>query len=176
MAISPLFTATQILGAPSEVLFTDTSTGVDTQSITKRRIYVTDKDGEYIVEEGTTADYEEWNGYPGTTTITLDLFPLQDMCVDIRVDWLNVSNVVQQSITIRRDFTLYADTYYIFLIKSLSNNPKLKNSANFSKKLSDLLNEIEMADDSVLLIDDIASSQAALNRAKELIDSPSYFF
>lgn len=175
MAITPLFTTAQTIGEPSKILLTDTSTGTDTQSITKRRVYVTDKNGDYIVEEGTITDYENWDTYPSVTTITLDLFDSDTAC-DIQVDWLNAANVVQQTLTLRRDFTLYAVTYYIFLIKSLSNNEKLKNSANFSKRVNDLLNYIEMADDAITLLDDISSSQAALNRAKELINQPSNFF
>ena len=175
MAISPLFTATQVLGSPSEVVITDTSTGSDTESITKRRVYFTDKNGDAVNVSGTTTAYEQFNDYPSTTAITLDLLT-QDLAADIRCDWLNASNVVKQTLTIRRDFTLYAKTYYISLIKSLQSNQKLKDSANFWKKVTELLDDIEMADDAILLLNDIYSSQAALNRAKELIDSPSYFF
>lgn len=175
MAISQLFTTAQTLGLPSKVLLTDTSTGSDTESITKRRVYITDKDGTSIVETGTTTSYEEWNDYPATTTITLDLLT-QDRAVDIRVDWLNSSNVVKQTLTLRRDFTLYAITYYIFLIKSQSSNPKLKDSANYYINLLKLLSSIKEADDSITLLNDISSSQAALNRAKNLIASPANFF
>lgn len=175
MAITPNFTRGQTLGLPREINLVDTSTGSDTQSITKRRVYITDKDGNYIVEEGTTTDYEEWNDYPATTTITLDVLDY-DMAVNIRVDWLNASNVVQQTKTILSDFTLYAKTYYIFLTKAQSSNSNLRNNANFYQNYIKLLVSIKEADDSVVLLSDIGSSQAALNRARKLIDNPSNFF
>jgi hypothetical protein len=174
--ITPLFSVSQTIGEPTKINFQDDSTGVDTQSIVKRRIYPTDKNGDEVVVAGTTVAYEEWNSYPGTTTITLALLPTQDLALDLRVDWLNASNVVQQTLTLRRDFTLYAVTYFIFLIKSLANNPKLKYSANFWPKTIELLGYIKMADDAILLLNDISASQAALGRAKLLIDAPSNFF
>lgn len=173
--ITPNFTRAQTYGEPSEINLVDTSTGVDSQSITKRRVYITDKDGNYIVESGTTTDYEDWNGYPGTTTITLDLFSY-DRCVNIRVDWLDASNVVQQTKTILSPFTLYAITYYIFLCKAQSSNEKLRDSANFYQNYIKLLVSIKEANDAVTLLSDISSSQAALNRARKLIDNPSNFF
>lgn len=175
MAITPNFTRGQTLGLPSKVNLVDTSTGSDTESITKRRVYFIDKDGNYIVPTGITTDYSEWNSYPGTTTLTLDLLE-NDMAVNIRIDWLNSSNVVKQSLTILSDFTLYAKTYYIFLCKAQSSNNKLRDSANFYKNYIKLLISVKEADDSVTLLNDISSSQAALNRAKLLIANPSNFF
>lgn len=175
MAISPSFTRGQTLGLPSEINLVDTSTGVDSQSITKRRVYITDKDGNYIVEDGTTTDYEEWNDYPATTTKTLDVLTY-DRAVNIRVDWLNAADAVQQTSTLLSDFTLYAVTYFIFLCKSQSSNDRLRNSANFYQNYIKLLVSIKEADDAVTLLSDISSSQAALNRARTLIDNPSNFF
>jgi hypothetical protein len=173
--ITPNFTRGQTLGLPSQINLVDTSTGSDSQSITKRRVYITDKDGNYIVPSGTTTDYVEWDNYPGTTTLTIDALT-RDMAVNIRVDWLNSSNVVQQTKTILSDFTLYAKTYYLFLCKAQSSNTKLRNNANFYQNYIKLLVSIKEADDSILLLQDISSSQAALNRAYDLIQKPSNFF
>lgn len=173
--ITPNFTRGQTIGLPSEINLVDTSTGVDSESITKRRVYITDKDGNYLVEDGTTTNYEEWNDYPETTNLTLDVLT-KDMAVNVRVDWLTAANAVVQTVTKLSDFTLYAKTYYIFLCKAQSSNEKLRNSANFYQNYIKLLVSIKEADDAVTLLADISSSQAALNRANSLISTPSNFF
>lgn len=175
MAISPNFSRGQTIGLPSQINLVDTSTGSDTQSITKRRVYITDKDDNYIVAEGNEEDYTEWNNYPATTTLTINCLT-RDRAVNVRVDWLNSSNVVQQSVTLLSAFKLYALTYYIFLCKAQSSNIKLRDSANFYQNYIKLLVSIKEADDSVTLLEDIGSSQAALNRAYDLINNPSNFF
>lgn len=174
MALSQLFSISQTIGFPSKIILTDSSTGTDA-AVVKRRVYITDKDGNYIVVSGTTTDYEEWDDFPATTTITLDLLT-SDKAVNVRCDWLNTANTVLYTLTLLRDFTLYAKTYYFSLIKAQSSNPKLKDSANYYQNFIKLLVSIKEADDSVLLLSDISSSQAALNRANTLISSPSNFF
>lgn len=175
MAIAPNFTRGQTLGLPNKINLVDTSTGSDTESITKRRVFITDKDGNYIVPSGVTTDYSEWNDYPATTTLTLDVLT-RDIACNILVQWLNSSNVVKQSVIKLSDFTLYAKTYYIFLCKAQSSNATLRNRANFYQNYLKLLTSIKEADDSVTLLADISSSQAALNRAYGLIQNPSNFF
>lgn len=174
MALSQLFSTSQTIGFPSKIILTDESTGTD-GAVVKRRVYITDKDGNYIVEVGTTTDYEAWADFPSTTTITLDLLT-SDKAVNVRVDWLDTNNAVLYTLTLLRDFTLYSKEYYLSLIKAQSSNPKLKDSANYYQNLIKLMVSIKEADDSILLLSDISSSQAALNRANTLISSPSNFF
>jgi hypothetical protein len=71
---------------------------------------------------------------------------------------------------------LYAKQFYVGLIKSQSSNDKLKSFGNYYQNLIKLLVSIKEAEDSITLLDDISSSQAALNRAKKLIDSPYNFY
>ena len=176
MAIVQGFTTSQTLGEPDKINLTDTSTGTDA-AVVSRRVYITDKDGIYYTEDGTSATsaYEEWANFPSTTTLTLDILT-QDRAFNIRVDWINVSGTVLYTEPELQDYTLYAKTYYINSIKSQSSNNQLKNHANFYINLIKLLVSIKEADDSVLLLSDISSSQAALNRAKKLVDNPSYFY
>lgn len=172
MALTENFTATQVLGFPSQILFTDTSTGSDA-AIAARRIYLLDSDGEYNVVEGTATDYEVW-AYASATK-TLDLL-LQDKAFVITVDWVNSAGTVLYTKTTLTGFLLYAKTYYINLIKSQSSRRKLIDHANFYTNEIKLLCSIQEATNAIDLAGDIGSAQAAMIRAKELIDNPSYFF
>lgn len=166
------FTATQSLGFPSQINFTDTSTGSDA-GIAARRIYIQDSNGDYIVEEGTVTDYEVWPY--ADSTITLDLLT-QDTAAEITVQWVNSGGTMLYEKTISSVFRLYAITYYIYLIKAQSSRPKLRDHANFYQNEIRLLCSLQEAYDAIYYAGDIGSAQAACNRAKELIDNPSYFF
>jgi len=172
MAIVENFTATQALGFPSQIAFTDTSTGSD-GAIASRRIYLVDYSGNYIVEDGTSTDYEVW-AY-ADATITLDLLEI-DMALYITVQWLNSGGGVLYEKTELTLFRLYSITYYIYLIKTQSSNIKLRENANFYLNEIRLLCSMQEAYDAVYYAGDIASAQAALTRAKQLVDNPSYFF
>ena len=172
MPLSENFTATQALGYPSQIIFTDTSTGSD-GDIAARRIEVVDSNGDYIVEEGTTTDYEVWPY--ADATITLDLLTI-DRAVYITVYWVNSGGATLYEKTELTVFRLYSITYYIYLIKSQSSNVKLKDNANFYQNEIKLLCSLQEAYDSVYYAGDIKSSQAALTRAKSLVDNPANFF
>lgn len=172
MAIVENFTASQNLGFPSQIIFTDTSTGSDA-AIASRRITTVDSDGNYIVVDGTQTNYEVWPY--ADATITLALLPI-DMSVYITVQWLNSGGTVLYTKTILTVFRLYSITYYIYLIKSQSSNEKLKNNANFYQNEIRLLCSLQEAYDSVYYAGDIKSAQAALTRAKSLVDNPANFF
>ncbi len=165
------FSTTQTYGYPSKINFEDTSPG--SASITSRRIYLTDNAGNYIVEEGTTTDYEVWPY--ADLTITLDVLT-KDYALNVRVDWVDAQGNVIGTDTVLTVFTLYAITYYINLTKYMSANNKLKDNANFFIKWVALLCYIKQAQDAVLLMSDISSSQRALTQAKELIDNPPNFY
>lgn len=177
MAIVQNFSASQVLGASNEILLTDTSTGADV-AVVSRRVYLTDKDGNYYTEgttPSTTVAYSTWGNFPGTTTLILDVLTA-DKCLNVRVDWVNVSGTVLYTKTTLTLFYLYARTYRIFLVKSQSSNTKLPDRANFYYNSIRLNCSIQEAITSVEDMSDIASAQAALIRAKKLIDNPSYFY
>jgi len=172
MALTPNFTATQALGYPSRIVLTDTSTGSDA-AIASRRVYTVDSDGDDVVENGTTTTYEVWPY--ADSSITLDMLT-QDTAADITVKWLNSAGTVLYEKTIPTAFRLYAITYYIYVIKAQSSRPKLRDHANFYQNEIRLICSLQEAYDAIYYAGDIGSAQAAMNRAKELIDNPSYFF
>lgn len=174
MAITQNFTASQVYGQPDAIVLTDTSTGTD-GAVVGRRVYLTDSNGEPVVEDGNSNDYESWPDFPSTTTITLDVL-LKDMALYVRVDWLDSGNSVLYTKTSLVLFPLYLKTYFINLIKAQSSNEKLRDSANFYANEIKLLCSIQEAITAVTDIEDIRSAQAALDRGKKLIDNPQNFF
>ena len=90
MPLTPNFSTEQTIGFPSIVTITDDSTGSDV-AVTQRRVYLVDSEGEYVVPDGTTTDYVEWDY--AETTLDIDCLTA-DSALDITVHWLDVSNVV----------------------------------------------------------------------------------
>jgi hypothetical protein len=174
MPLTVSFTVSQTLGLPNKITLTDTSTGTDV-AVVSRRVTFTDKDGKTYVQSGTATTYEVWGGFPGTTTISLDVLD-RDRALYVRVEWVNSGGTVLYTSTLLRQLPLYAKTYYLNLIKAMQAVEKLKDSANFYYHLINLETSLKQASDAVDLLNDIHSAQAALNRAKKLIDNPSYFF
>ena len=82
LALTVNFSTSQTPGSPGDIIFTDTSTGSD-GSVTQRRIYIQSAAGDYLVESGTSTQYEVWSGFPGTTTITLEDI-LEEIVGDIK--------------------------------------------------------------------------------------------
>lgn len=174
MPLSVAISTSQIYGSPSLITFNDDSTGSD-GSVAARRIYLTDENGDDIVEEGITTAYNLWSGFPATTSITLDLF-LRDTAFSGRVDWVDSGGTVLYTIPVLSHSPMYAKDYYIFLIKSQQSNRKLKDHANFWPNTLRLIGEIKFAYDSLNLMSDVSACQSSLDRAAELINNPANFF
>src|SRR5687768_17098244 len=108
MPLTVDFTVSQAAGLPSELTLTDTSTGSDA-AVTQRRIYIQTDTGSFLVESGTSTEYENW-ALPLATAITLDLLD-KDRAVQITVQWLNVSNAILYSKTAQFGLTLYNEEF-----------------------------------------------------------------
>ena len=89
MPILPSFSTSQTLGVPESINFTDTSTGSDVNIVT-RHVYMQAYDGTFLVQEGTTTDYEIWDY--AASTITFDVLT-KDYALLITVEWLGVSGI-----------------------------------------------------------------------------------
>lgn len=174
MALTVSFTAESVAGTESDILFTDTSTGSD-GTITSRRIYVSDKDGNFLVEDGTTTEYEVW-ALPLGTDITLDLLS-EDMAVRITVQWLNGSNVVVYDYTIDAiGFTQYNENFDYDLTQRMSSNPLLINDNNFWPNKSKLRALIDAGNNAILNASDIFNAQLCYDAATEMRDNAEFLF
>ena len=174
MALTVNFTATQTLGEPSEINFTDTSTGTDVAVVT-RRIFTRTPAGEFLVEDGTATQYEVWGDFPTTTTKTLDVLD-KDYATTITVQWLDVSNNVLYDKTLIRGFTLYNESFDYGLTQLLSGNPLLINDDDFFTNKSDLRTEIDSGNQAIERASDPFGAQQCYDRATNLRLNSQYFF
>lgn len=175
MALTPNFTVDITPGVPEDLLFTDTSTGSD-GSVTQRRIYIQQSNGEYIVISGTTTEYEVWSGFPGTTTITLSDILDKDYACRVVVQWLNVSNSVLYDKTIYYGFTGFNEDFDYEKTQNVAANALLVNDNNFWGNKSLLRTLIDSGDNAIERASDIASAQLCYDLATNLrIYSVNYF-
>ena len=172
MPLSPNFTASQNSGTPNLIFLTDTSTGSD-GTITKRRIYLLQSDGTYLVPAGTVTNYIEWALVDVTTSLNV---LIQDTALSITVQWLSASNVVVANKTTSFAFTAYNETFYYGLTESQVANANLTASTNWYQTKMILRVELDSAYQAISFASDIFSAQAALNRATFISTNQSYFF
>ena len=172
MPLSPNFTASQNSGTPNLIFLTDTSTGSD-GTITKRRIYLLQSDGTYLVPAGTVTDYIEWALVDVTTSLNV---LIQDTALSITVQWLTSVNVVVATKTTSFAFTAYNETFYYGLTESQVANANLTASTNWYQTKMILRVELDSAYQAISFASDIFSAQAALNRATFISTNQSYFF
>jgi len=172
MPLSPNFTASQNSGTPNLIFLTDTSTGTDV-TIAKRRVYLLQSNGTYLVPAGTTTDYIDWALVD--TTISLNVL-IQDTALSITVQWLTAGNVVVANKTTSFAFTAYNETFYYGLTESQVANANLTASTNWYQTKMILRVELDSAYQAISFASDIFSAQAALNRATFISTNQSYFF
>jgi hypothetical protein len=172
MPLVPAFTATQVLGEPSVIVLTDTSTGSDA-AIAARRVYLRLANGSYLVPDGTTTDYVDWP--LADTTIELDVLTV-DKAVDITVQHLNSSDVALYTKTTLCLFTQYAKQFLYDLTQGQTGNPVLVNDNDYWEKKSQLFTEVDSALNAVEMANDVYAAQACMDRAQKIIDNAEYYF
>lgn len=189
MAFTPLFTVTQILGAPSKIIFTDTSVGSDA-AIGGRRIYLKKVDGTYLVPSGSATNYIDWA--LASTSLTVDVLN-KDYALLIIVEWVDVatfdttfddsfggggegSGSELYSYTILTGLSRYNEDFDYTTTKILSANPSLFNDNNFWENKSLLRTFIDAGNNAVLNINDQYSCQVCYDAATQLRTSSQYSF
>jgi hypothetical protein len=164
MALSPNFTISQVVGAPSEVVLQDTSTGSD-GSITQRRAYLRKADGTFLVPEGTSTEYVPWSY--SDSTIAIDALD-KDYGLDIIVQWLDVSNVVLYDKTIQSGLTLYNETYDYGKTQQFSGNPLLINDDGYFERKSQLRTDIDSGNQAISFAGDLFAAQQCYDDATNI--------
>jgi len=172
MALTPAFTISQSPLTPSLVTATDTSTGSDV-AVTQRRIYFQTTAGTYLVETGTTTDYEAWALID--TSDTWDIL-LTDYALSITVQWLNVSNTVLY--TLSQVFCLeeYNKQFLVYLGQLLALSPSVIQDVNYSNNLATFWSYVQYASSEVTIAGDIANSQNLLDKASFMRANETKFF
>lgn len=172
MPLTPNFSGSQLSGTPETITFTDTSTGSDV-AITQRRIFLLQANGEYLVESGTTTDYEQWA--LADTSISLDVLT-QDTALSVTVQWLDVNNVVLYDKTIAFGFTAYNETFYYGLTQDLVANPNLYQSQNWFYNKMLLRVYIDSGNQAISFASDIYSAQISYDLATNLQTNQDFYF
>lgn len=172
MALNPSFSVSQDSGSPNIISATDTSTGSDS-NVTKRRIFLLQADGTYLVPEGTTTDFVEWS--LASTTINLDVLT-GNAALQITTQWLNVSNTVLYTVTSPFSFTNYGEAFYYNLTQQQSTNPEIIASLNFYETKMMVRVELDSAAQAITFAGDIKSSQQCLDRLQVIINNQNFFF
>jgi hypothetical protein len=178
MSFVPDFVAIQPFGTPNLIEFTDLSTGSDSNIVT-RRIYIRKADGSYIVEEGNTENYTEWD-YPNMA-ITLDVLTKDTAC-EVTVEWLDnypsptVDPLVLYNKVIMYGFTEYSEMFDYGLTQMLTANPLLINDNDYFPHKSDLRTSIDSGNQAIIYAQDLFAAQQCYDRATNLRLSSQYYF
>lgn len=172
MALSPSFQVAQNSGTPSVLTLTDTSSGSDL-SVVKRRIYLLQADGTYLVPSGVTTDYIDWP--LADISISLDVLT-QDTALQVTVDWLNSSNVALYTATTPCGLSAFGETFYYSLTQQQQADPNIIASLNFYNSKMMLRVELDSAAQAISFAGDIQGAQQCFDRAQIFITNQSFFF
>jgi hypothetical protein len=172
MSLTPNFTVTQSFGTPTNLTFTDTSTGSDS-SIASRNIYIQQVDGTYIVMTGNTSDYTTWDY--DLSTITLDILT-KDVAVTITIDWVDDYGVRVYTSTKIFSFTNFNEKFDYGTTQMLTANPMLINDNDFFVHKADMRVSIDSGNQAFNLVGDLFSAQQCYDRATNLRTSSQYYF
>ena len=172
MALNPDFTTSQSIGSPAVILFTDTSTG-DDSNVVSRKIYLTKADGTTLVPEGTTTSYIVWS--IDDDTLALDVLP-QDYCLSIRVEWCATGGSVLYDKTTLCLFQLYQNTFLYNLIQFQASTPTIISDANYWGNVFQLESYIDNAVQAVSIGGDIAAAQNACDKGMYLVNHSNLYF
>lgn len=173
MAFSPAFTVSQSAATPANVTLTDTSTGSDV-SITQRRVYITDNNGNYLVPSGTSTDYIQW-AYATNPLLIEDLLT-QDQAVTILVQWLDSGDNVLYSASNYYCLREFNKQNFISIIQAQALSPGIVQDTTYFGNLCEYWINITGANVLVEDAGDLSGSQNCLNRATNIANNDTYFF
>jgi hypothetical protein len=172
MALTPNFTATQLLGQPDIIVLTDTSTGSDV-AVTSRRVYLRDAYNDTIVPAGTLTAYVAWA--IGDPSINIDVLT-KDMALYVKVEWLNVSNAVLYEKEVLYGFKGFNEDFAFALTGYLANNYKRTADSGFLDNLFLLRTYIDSGNQAIELGGDIAKAQTLYDQATAIRTKSQYIF
>jgi len=171
MALTVNFTSSENLSANQYVSFTDTSTGSD-GSIVTRRIYILQADGTYLVPSGTLTDYILWDY--ADTSITLDLLT-KSTSASVKVEWWDSVAKVYE-LTQAMEWDLYDYVFLFGLLQTQTSQPLIISDANYYNNIMAMIVNLFQSENAITKMDDIFSSQGALDRNQWLINNQSNYF
>jgi len=172
MPIVPSIAVSQLAATPQNITITDDSTGADA-AISVRRVYIQTAQATYLVESGTTTDYEVW--LYANSSITLDVLT-QDECVDITVQWLNSSNVVLYTYQNQYPLAEYNKQFLVGLVAAQGLTPGIVQDTNYSGNIATFWTNIIAGINQVEFAADTAGGQNCFDRATYMrVNQANYF-
>ena len=172
MPLSPSIAVSQSALTPSNVTIVDDSSGSD-GAIASRRVYIQTATGTYLVESGTTTDYEVW-AY-ADISITLDVLT-QDECVNILVQWLNSGESVLYSYENQYALAEYNKQFLATLVAAQGLTPGMVQDTNYSGNIAIFWTNIIAGINQVEFAGDIAGGQDCFSRATYMRLNQSMYF
>jgi hypothetical protein len=157
------FETSQTLGNNSVINIEDTSTNSD-PSLTSRRVYLVQANGEYLVPEGTATDYIEWD--IDEDTLEIDVLD-KDYALNVLVHWLDGTTVLYSK-AILTLYEQYNKEFLYQLTQKQTSNPVLVNDDSYYERKGQLITELDSAENAVELAADQYAAQACLDRATDL--------
>lgn len=174
MSFTPLISAESVSGSPSDILFTDLSTGSD-GTISNRLLYVSTYLGTFLVESGSSLEYSEWP-LPLSDTITLDLLEV-DAGVKIVCQWVDSGGNVLYDYTIAAEgFTEWNEEFLYSQTQLMTYNPLLINDNNFWTNYNKMRTCIDAGNRAITRAADLYSAQQCYDLATVIRKESQYTF
>jgi len=172
MPLVPLFTVTQPLGSPSDITLTDSSTGSDVL-IVSRRVYFQTSAGTFLVETGTSTDYEAWA--LADTSATFDVLD-KDYGLRITVEWLDTGGGILYDKVGYYGLTEYNEEFDYSRTQNVAANALLMNDNNFWNNKTKLRTLIDSGNNAITNVSDINAAQQCYDQATAMRLSAQYLF
>jgi hypothetical protein len=173
MAFNPDFTTSQTLGYPSLINFVDTSTGSNLTPIATRKVYMLTSLNTYLVQDGTTTNYETWNAASNTAVFNV---LTKDYALYVTVVWIDTNGAIAATKSYSLGFSLYNDTFDYQLAAIMSSNPAVVGSNNFFENKTKLETAISSGKNAVIFGNDIMNGQLCFDYATNLRLNSAYYF
>lgn len=160
----------------SDVIVTDTSTGVDA-TITTRHIFFQRSDGSYLGDTANNTDY--WNWPVGPSTITISNLLVRDYAVNATVVWVTPTPDPGGVYTFTQPqlFRYYTMTFLYGLTQEQQvANPKIVSWNDFINNKSILHNYMLEAINAIAVTGDIVNAQGCLNAAYNMTNNRKQYF
>jgi len=161
----------QSASTPSSLTVTDNSTGLS-GTITQRRVYVSNAYGEFLTGDG-VVNYTEWA--LAEASIVLDILT-EDIGALIKVEWLNVSNVVVDEVENTYPLAEYNQQFLYYLLGLQGLTPGVYQDSNYSGNIAIFWTNIIAGINAVEYGNDIAAGQNCFNRATEMRNNQNLYF
>jgi len=178
---SVAFSTTQVLGAPNEIVITDSSSGSDVTAVS-RLVTIVTATGQWLTEAGLsdTLATTSWPLADGAV-LTLDILT-EDMALYITLAYVTSVGAVANGATLTKlqGYTLYNENFYYELTQdeALQNQPPpmiIQDSNYYMSKMIFRV-EVDSGDNAITYGNDIVSAQNCYSRATYMRLHESNYF